>query len=112
MLLELHFRDKWHKSLTAKEQAREEGLSVWEAEHHLDAKLFLDEYPRWDVGGPHCLIILQRMLMQTVEVGQKEVERFIHQGHWHSLLRPNPEADVPTVQLVGYQTSRKEIQDL
>ena len=45
-------------------------------------------------------------------MGQKEVERFIHQGHWHSLPRPNPEVDVPSVQLVGYQTSRMEIQDL
>ena len=48
--------DKWHKSLDAKEWAREEGLSVQEAEHSLDAELFLDEYPRmgcWRTTLPH-----------------------------------------------------------
>ena len=78
MLLELCFGDKWHKSLATKEWVREEGLSVWEAECHLDAKLFQDEYPRWDVGGSHCPIILKRMFMQATEVGQKEEQRFIH----------------------------------
>ena len=50
--------------------------------------------------------------MHATKAGQKEVERFICQGCWHSLPRLNPEADVPTVQLMGYQTSMKEIQDL
>ena len=39
-------------------------------------------------------------------------QRFICQGHQHTLPRPNPEADVPAIQIVGYQTSQKEIQDL
>ena len=33
--------------------AQSEGLSVREAEHHLDANLFLDVYPWWKAGGPH-----------------------------------------------------------
>ena len=56
---------------------REGGLSIREAEHCLDAELFLDEYPQWEVGGPYCPIILQRMFMHATEVGQKEAERFI-----------------------------------
>ena len=63
-------------------------------------------------GGPLCPIILQRMFLQAPKVRQKEAERFIDRGHWHSLPRLNPEADVPTVKLVGYWTSRKEIKDL
>ena len=81
---------------------KEGGLSIWEAEHHLDAELFLDEYPRWDVGGLHHPIILQSMLMHAAQEEQKEVERFICQGYQHGLPRPNPEVDVPTIQLVGY----------
>ena len=111
-LWELHFGDKLHKFLTAKEWAREEGLSVLEAEHHLDTKLFLDEYPRWDVGGLHCLLILQRMFVHAANEGQKEAEGFICQGYWCTLPSPNPEADVSTIQIVGYWTCQKEIWDL
>ena len=91
-----------HKSLATKEWAREEGQSVWEAEHCLKAELFLDEYPRWDIRGLHCPIILQRMFMHAAKEGWKEAERFICQGHWHALPRPNLDANVPTVQIVGY----------
>ena len=52
------------------------------------------------------------MFMHATEEGWKEVERFIHWGHWHALPWLNPEVDVPTVQIVGYQTSWKEIWDL
>ena len=103
---------QWHKSLAAKEQARERGLSIQEADHCLDAELFLAEYLQWEVGGPYCSIILQRMFIYTPEAGQKEAERFIHWGHWHGLPRLNPEADVPAIKLVGYWTSQKEIWDL
>ena len=96
-------------SFTAKEWAKEGGQSVQEAENCLDAELFLDEYPQWDVGCLHHPIILQSMFMHATKEGQKEAERFIHSGHWHALPRPNPETDVPAVQLVGYQTSWKEI---
>ena len=34
-------------------------MSVCEAEHCMDMEMFLDEYPWWEVGGPHCPIILQ-----------------------------------------------------
>ena len=50
-LLELWYRDKWHKTLTAKEQARRSSLSIRETEQHIVAEMFLDEYPCWKVGG-------------------------------------------------------------
>ena len=71
-LLELQYGDKWHKSVAAKEQAKEGGLSLWEAKCYLDAELFLDEYPQWEVGGLHCPIILQRMFVHAAKAGQKE----------------------------------------
>ena len=77
-----------------------------------DTKLFLDEYPRWKIEAPHWSIILHEMFLHTTEQGQKEVERFIQWGHQQTLPRPDPEADLPTMKLVGYWTSHKEIRDL
>ena len=59
----------WHKSLATKEWVKEGGLSIQEAEHHLDAELCLDEYPRWDTGGLHCLFILQQMFIHATKSG-------------------------------------------
>ena len=112
MPLELLYRYKWHKSLATKEQAKEGGLSIREAEHCLDAESFLNEYLLWEVGGLHCPIILQEMFVHAAELGQKEAERLICWGHWQGLLRLNPEADVPAIQLVGYWISQKKIWDL
>ena len=99
----------WYKSLATKEQARKEGPSIWEEEHCLDTELFPNEHAWWDVRGSHCLFILQRMLVHAAESRQKEAERLICHSHGHGLPRLDPEADVPAVQLVGYQTSREEI---
>ena len=98
--------------ITTKEWAKEGGLSVWEAEHCLDAKLFLDEYPRWDTGGLHHPFILQWMFIHATKFGQKEAERIIHHSYWQGLLKLDPVADISAVQLVGYQMSSKEIRDL
>ena len=81
-LLELQYKDKWHKSLAAKEQAKKEGLSIQEVEHHLDAELFLDEYPQWDVKGLHYPFILQRMFVHAAESRQKEATRLICCSCW------------------------------
>ena len=67
---------------------------------------------QWDVGGPHCPIILQRMFVHAAEEEQKEAERFICCGHQHALPRLDPEVDIPAVQLVGFQTSQRENWDL
>ena len=111
-LLELQYQDKWHKTLATKEWTQKEGLSIQEVECHLDAELFLDEYPWWDVRGPHGPFILQRMFVHDAESGKKQAERLICHGCQHGLPRLDPKEDVPAIQLVGYQTSREEIWDL
>ena len=103
--------DKLHKFKSAREQARETGLSIQEADQLLDAKLFLDEYPRWEISGPHQSIILHEMFLHAAEQGRKEAERFIWWSHQQGLPRLNPEVEVSTIKLVGYQTSHKEIWD-
>ena len=50
------------------------GISIREVECQLNAKLFLDEYPPWDIEGPHCPIILQSMFLHAAREGQKEAE--------------------------------------
>ena len=65
------------RSQTAREQTREVGLLVREAEWRIDAKLFLDEYPRWELGAPHQSVILHEMFLHATEQGQKEVERLV-----------------------------------
>ena len=79
-LLELHYGGRLKKSQTAREWARETGLSVREAEPRIDAELFLDKYPRWELEAPHQSIILHKIFLHAAEQGWKEVERLIHQG--------------------------------
>ena len=66
-----------HKSQTARKWAIEVGLSFREAEQRLDAKLFLDKYPRWEIEAPHQSIILHEMFLHAAEWGQKEVEVYL-----------------------------------
>ena len=107
-LLELHYGDQMHKSQTAREQAIAVGNSFREVEQRLDAKLFLNEYPRWEIE----TVILHEMFLHATEQGQNEAERFICQGCQGNLPRPDPEADQSAMKLVGYQSSHKEIRDL
>ena len=66
-LLELHYGGRLKKSQTTREQARETGLSVREAEQRIDAELFLDEYPKWELGAPHWSVILHEMFLHTAK---------------------------------------------
>ena len=100
-----------HKFLAAKEQAKQGGVSIQELKYHLDAELFLNEYPWWDCrectthsSSKGCLL--------GAETGQKEAERLVCCDHMHGLPRLDLEADASTVQLVGYWTTREEIADL
>ena len=88
------------------------GASVREAEHRIDIRLFLNEYPRWELGTPHWSVILHEMFLHTAERGQKEVEHMVCQGHQGSASEPNPEVDVSTIHLVGSQTSKEKIWSL
>ena len=111
-LIELNYVKKWHKSLAIKQQVSKEGLSVWEAKCCLDVELFLNKYSQLDIRGAHCPIILQSMFVHAVELGWREAERLIWHSCWHGLPGMDLEADVPAIQLVGYQTSWGEFRDL
>ena len=76
-LIELHYGDQMHKSQTTRNWATEVGLSFREAEQRLNAKLFLDEYSRWEIEASHQSIILHVMFLHTTKQGWKEAERFI-----------------------------------
>ena len=52
------------------------------------------------------------MCLHTAKQDWKEAESFIWWGCWQSLPRLDPEVDVPTIKLVRYWTSHKEIRDL
>ena len=56
-----------NKAQTAREWAIEVGLLLREAEHRLDAELFLDECHRWELGAPHQSIILHEMFLHATE---------------------------------------------
>ena len=72
----------WWKSLDIPNcQAREMGPSVREAEHRIDVELFLNEYPRWELGTPPWSVILHEMFLHAAEIGQKEAERMVCWGH-------------------------------
>ena len=66
-----------HKFQTTREQAIVIGLLFREAEQRIDAELFLNEYPRWELGAPHQSVILHDMFLHAAKQGQKRAERFI-----------------------------------
>ena len=78
----------------------------------MDVELFLEGQARWEVNSPHCLMMLHEMFQHASEKGQKEAEHMVCQGHRHGLLKLDPKADVSAIQLVGPQTSRREIGSL
>ena len=101
---------KCNKSLA--EWANAEGLSIREMEHQMDVNMFLDGYVRWEVGSPHCSVILHEMFLYAAEQGQKEAEWMICWSCWHGLLKLDPQVDVSAFWLVGPQTSKEEFRDL
>ena len=52
------------------------------------------------------------MYLHTAGQGQKDAEHMCSQGCQSNIPEPNPKADQSTMELVGYQTSRKEIRDV
>ena len=74
------YGDKQNKSLTDKEQANTEGLSVREVEYHMDVEMFLEGQAGWEVDSPHCSVILHEMFQHAMEQGWKEAEHMICWG--------------------------------
>ena len=53
-------------------------MSIREMEWHMDAEMFLDEYPHREVEELHCPLILQEMFLQAAHLGRREAEQMIH----------------------------------
>ena len=108
-LLTLRYGNRMEKSQVACHWVEEEWLSIREAERVVESEMFLDEYPRWELRTPHQTVILHEMFLHAAEQGQKEAERMCCQGCQSHIPEPNPEADESAMELVGYQTSRREM---
>ena len=64
-LLMLNYGGRMEKTQEACHVAEQEGLSYREAKWVVESNLFLDEYPRWDLGSPHQSIILHEMFLHA-----------------------------------------------
>ena len=88
------------KTVAAKRLAAEKNISVWEAERQLDAKLFLDEIPKWEPGGPHYSLLYQKLFTHTKAARLKEYHQGICQGHWQASPERSPQVEISTVGLL------------
>ena len=52
-LLILRYGSRMEKTQEAHHRAEQEGISFWEVQQMVESDLFLDEYPRWDLGTLH-----------------------------------------------------------
>ena len=100
------------RSRVARERAKEEVISFRESERIVDSELFLDEYTQWGLGTPHWLVVLHEMFLHAAGCGQKEAECMFCRGSQGSVPKPDPGADQSAMELVGYQTSRREMRDI
>ena len=106
------YGNKRGKALAAKGWAAKESMSVWETERVMDVELFLKGQTKREKYSPHHLVMLYKMFMHAADKGRKEVEWTVCWGCQQELPKLDPEADVPTIQLVDPQTMRDEIQSL
>ena len=111
-LLLLRYGDRARRTCMAQDFAEENNTSIWEAKCLIDIRLFLDEYPRWELGTPHRAIILHEMFLNAMDRGQKEAEQMVHQGCHSSVPNPSSEVDQSAMELVGYHTSQQEMRDV
>ena len=108
----LQYGDRVQRTQAAWDQAEENDISIREAEHQIDVRLFLDEYPQWELGTPHQFIILHEMFLHAAKRGQKEAECMVCWGCQGSMYDPDSEADQSAMELVGYHMSQKEMRDI
>ena len=106
------YKSKREKFQATKQQAADEQRPVREMERIMDVDLFLRIQDRWVEDSPHRMVILHEMFQHAAAEGQKEAEWIICQGHQQNLPQLNREAGIPTVQLVGPETSKEEILEI
>ena len=81
--------------------AEQEGLSYREAKQIVESDLFLDEYPQWDLGSPHRLVILHEMFLHVESRGQIEAEHMSHWGCQSRVREPSSKEDQSALHLIG-----------
>ena len=108
-LMVVRYCSKWEKFQMAKCQSIEEQRPVHELEWAMDVELFMEIQNRWPEDSPHCLVILHEMFWHAAIEGQKEAEQTICQGHQQHMPQLNPEVGIPTIQLVGPETTQEEL---
>ena len=64
-LLMLTYGGRMEKTWEACCRAEWEGLSFREAKQVVEMELFLDEYPRWNMGSPHRSVTLHKMFLHA-----------------------------------------------
>ena len=106
------YGSKREKFQVAKQQVADEGRSVWEMEQVMDVELFLEGQARWGEDSPHHLAMMHEMLQHAAAKGWKEAEWIVCRGCWQKLPLLDLEVGIPTIQLVGTETSEKELQEL
>ena len=111
-LLSLRYGDQVQRTWVARDFAEENNTSIHEAECQIDIGLFLDEYPRWELGTSHRAINLHEMFLHTADRGQKEEEQMVHWGHCGSVYNHGSEVDQYAMELVEYHTSQREMRDI
>ena len=111
-LLSLRYGDWVQRTWVARDFAEENNMSIHEAECQIDIWLFLDKYPRWELGTPHRAIILHKMFLHTADRGWKEAEQMVHWGHCSNVYDHGSEVDQSAMELVGYHTSWREMRDV
>ena len=85
---------------------------MWEMERAVDVDLFLEAQEQWAKDSPHRLIILHELFLHAAYKGQKEVEQVVHWGHHQYMPRLDPEAGIPTIQLVHPEIDREQLLEL
>ena len=92
--------------------AEEDDTSIRKVECQIDIGLFLDEYPRWELGTPYRAIILHEMFLHATNRGQNKAEWMVCQDSYGSMYDPDSEVDQSTMELVGYHTSQRDMRDV
>ena len=99
-LFDLCYKHQAEKTTTAKRLGAEEGISVREAGHWLDANIFLNEYWKWKAQTLQRPFILHRMFYHAAALSKKEHDRTICWGWRHPTPKWDLEVEVPTMDLI------------
>ena len=70
-LLLLRYGDRARRTHAAWDFAEQTNTSIWEAEHLIDIRLFLDKYPRWELGTPIELLSCMKCFCMLWVGGRK-----------------------------------------